>query len=489
MTLDANRFQALFQQLLSIDLFGTAPPPPPFKRPTVPAVQKAIAGGAKLLPPAFREGYAAPLLTNLSHVLAALQGDFTTIEALAGAIYQHAQATGKPELHRFLAVISDLYRSFLSKKRRTQADFPIVETLPPLALFQHAGDNGPFTLPSDDIQQLFSATVGVVSLPATYRDHPVLWASLAHETGGHDVIHADAGLLPELKAGVRAQLGAPTTVPPNNVIPKQLIGLLWDYWMDEAASDVYGVLNIGPSFGPNLAVFFATLNAEGTKTQVPRLRTQSGFDPRDPQKALDPHPTDILRLSLVQGVVESLQGLSQTSRAAYSDDLAALAKILAPDATSVDIAGYLLLGPGVRIPVQESVPLADMQKVARQVGAYIATARLEALSNHSIQDIETWDDPDEQTAQQISEGMKNNQSVAGLGDDAQLLAGVTLALLDRPNLYAQVSQRLEEALDLSFSRDPFWTKPQPEPVFLRSISLEFGTSHPAQPPRARRAKA
>ncbi|MBI3658095.1 MAG: hypothetical protein HY232_16965 [Acidobacteria bacterium] len=471
---------------MKINLFGSAPPPPPFgKKPTVAQLKKILTPAAQLLPNVFRDGYALPLQKNLTAVLAQLGSDLTSIESITGAVYQQAQKIGKPQLQRFSAVISDLYRSFLSKKRRTAADFPIVETIPPLAMFQNKGDNGPFTIPSDDIENLFGAAVGVVSMPAVYRDHPVLWTALSHETGGHDVIHADVNLMPEMRLGVRQALGGPTAITsPANLTQKQIIALLWDYWMDEAAADIYGVMNVGPTFGHNLAVFFSALNAQAQKSNTPSLRTQSGFDPNDPQKLLDPHPTDLLRLSLIRGAVETLTGLAKASITGYSTDFNALAQICAPGATKIDIAGNVLLGPGQRVPVQASFPLADMQDAAFKAGQFIATAKFNALSGHSIQEIETWNDLDEQTAQSIAAAMKNKSPVTGLGDDAQLLAGANIAILADPALYAPATQFLNAALDESFANDPFWSKPKPDPAFFRELSMDL---HPPQ--RARKAKA
>lgn len=485
MSIDSSKFQAFFEQLMNVNLFGSAPPPPPFgKKPTAAKLKKVLAAGAQLLPTVFRDDYAVPLEQNLTAVLAQVGQDLTSLEAITGAVYQQAQKTGLPQLHRFLAVISDLYRSFLSKKRRTAADFPIVETVPPLAIFQNKGENGPFTIPSDDIENLFGAAIGVVSLPAVYRDHPVLWTSLSHETGGHDVIHADVNLMPEMRAKVRQALGGPDTISSTaNLTQQQTIALLWDYWMDEAAADIYGVMNVGPIFGHNLAVFFAALNAQATQTDTPSLRTQSGFDPNDPNQALDPHPTDLLRLSLVQGAVQGLTGLAKNTITAYSADYDALAKICAPDATKIDIAGNVLLGPGQVVPVQASFPLADMQQAAFQAGQFIATAQFDALGKHSIQDIETWDDLDEQTAQNIATALTNNASVVGLGDDAQLLAGSNVAILADPSLYTSASTLLNAGLDQSFADDPFWSKPQPDPAFFRSYSMNL-----RPPKRAKRAK-
>jgi hypothetical protein len=128
--------------------------------------------------------------------------------------------------------------------------------------------------------------------------------------------------------------------------------------------------------------------------------------------------------------------------------------------------------------------MADMQDAAFRAGAFIATARFNALSQHSIQDIETWSDLDEQTAQSIATAMAKNTSVAGLGDDAQLLAGANIAIFADPALYDQATQLLNLALDESFANDPFWIKPQADRAFFRTVSMDL-----IPPQKAKGAKA
>jgi hypothetical protein len=108
-----------------------------------------------------------------------------------------------------------------------------------------------------------------------------------------------------------------------------------------------------------------------------------------------------------------------------------------------------------------------MQQAARNVGGFIATARLRALNGHSIQDIETWDDADEAKAQAIKKAMLEGQSVNTLGDDAQLLAGATLALLDQPARYDAVTRALDQALDRSFQSDPIWGARPVDAAYIR----------------------
>ena len=466
MALDEPNFVKLFDTLRAIDLFGTAPPAPPWgdSFPTAEEVGAALESGANLVPLVFHGDYVTPFEQAVPRVLVALRDQPDLLETLAGAVYQHADADVAPELHRFLAVISNFYRSFLSNRQRLAAGFPLTQQDPPLAMFQHSGESGPFTITVENIAQLIGGSVGVVSLPATYRAHPVTWASLAHETGGHDVLHADPQLLPELTVGVQAIFGGGPIGADGQINTAQLLSALWGWWIDEAASDIYGVMNIGPTFGHNLAVFFAALLAQGAGAGPPRMRTNSGPDSRG---VLDPHPTDLLRLDLIIGAVQALQALGQTIRIGYVNELRQLSVLLGQQATTIQLKGILPVGGQRAIRVNTSFPLADMQAAARRVGAFIATTRLQALGGHTIQEIETWDDADEQTATTIAAAIASNTPITGAGDDAQLLAGAMLALLKDADRYDEATRLLVDALDESYANDPIWGTPQRDLLWLR----------------------
>ena len=457
-----DTFTKLYQRLLRIDFFGTAGEPLPHGTTLV----KAVNVGANVLPHVYSDGYAQPLEHNLKRLVqleTARRLEPGTVETLAAAVYQHHNGSANSQqLERFLAVISNLYRSFLDKTKRAAANIPFSETLPPLAMFQHNGQSGPFTVTVEQVTDLIAAPIGVVSMPATYANDPLIWAALAHETGGHDVTHADAGLLDELAENISVALAG---MPPPQGISREDLAQLWAYWIDEASADVFGLLNIGPAFAPNLAVFFAALGAEGADAP-PTLRMESGFDPDDPSRTLDPHPTDILRLHLAAGVIDMLAGLSKESRDKYNQMIEELATMLSTGPT-VTIRGNIPLSRDNLLPIDVQVPLADMQQAARNVGGFIATAKLSALDDHSIQDIETWDDNDEARAMAVKNAVLASQPIANLGDDAQLLAGVTLALLDQPDLYDAATQALNDGLDLSFKRDPIWGAPQPDAIYIR----------------------
>jgi nucleoside phosphorylase len=452
-----TQFTAIYKTIVGVHLTSNTPPPPPYgAKPTLARVKQAVNRGEPLLPKVFRDGYAVPLSTHLSSLVARMlrAQDAITLETMTGAVYQHNQTMGQAQLRRFLAVISDLYQSFLDKNKRSNANVPIRETLPPLAMFQYEAQNGPFTIPCDGVENEIGANIGVVSLPASYRDTLFLWTALAHETGGHDVVHADPDLLGELATAARDLFG---TAAPD-------MGLLWSYWMDEAAADVYGILNMGPSFGVSLAAFFSALLAQlpGYTGPKPGLRTQSGSDDFG---RLDEHPTDILRLHLAIGAIESQNGLSATRIEQYRNQLLALSEFLCPvGVTSVDLQGAIQLDSADSQTIDKSFSLAEMQDNARRIGAMIATQRLNALNAHGIQEIETWDDDDEDKALQVAAGIEDSSKISlrGIGDDAQLLAGLTLALLNDPTLYARGTKLVADALDESFQNDAYWGSPEPD---------------------------
>jgi hypothetical protein len=139
---------------------------------------------------------------------------------------------------------------------------------------------------------------------------------------------------------------------------------------------------------------------------------------------------------------------------------------------AVTIRGNVPLSRDRLHPIDVQVRLADLQQAARNIGGFIATAKLSALGGHSIQEIETWDNNDEARAMAVKDAVLAGQSIGNLGDDAQLLAGVTLAVLDRPALYDAATRALNDGLDVSFKRDPIWGAPQPDAIYIRYHARE-----------------
>jgi len=134
--------------------------------------------------------------------------------------------------------------------------------------------------------------------------------------------------------------------------------------------------------------------------------------------------------------------------------------------------------------------LSDAAEAARKVGGLLAGGKFEKLNGHCIQDIETWDDADEAAAQAIASRVLSQQSIVAHGDDAQLLAGATLALLQKPSLYDAATSLLNAALDDSFIRDPIWgaTLPHAQMILAARAADEKAKKAAARPARGKAKK-
>jgi hypothetical protein len=486
MPVDLVKFTQFYDHLFKIDFTGNLPGMRP-RLSTEADVLRATGRGAPFLPRVYHQNFYQPMMGQLPNLMNKLRQQVQSgqktpaeltarLESLYAVVYQHGtkvtRIDARAQLTRFLAVVSNLYRSFVNANKRSAVGVTLVTETPPLAFFQSDSMQGPYTIESDLMHQFFGMSIGIVSLPASYRDHPVIWASLTHEVCGHDVVHADEGLVPEMVAAVRAKL-APDFKPRKKLDTATLNALIWSYWIDEAAADVYGVLNMGPSFPLNLAAMLAAFRGRiavdlkhEPRPAKPRVATRA--DPRDHahgDEIMDDHPIDLLRFYLAAGVIETMTKLNASARAGYVADVEAVAKALAGGATEISVAGLVQISHDDWMPIKETMKLSDAATAARQVGRIIATGKFKALNNHSIQDIETWDDADEEIAQSIAGQILRNESVIGRGDDAQLLAGVTLAVLQRPDLYDAAGALLNAALDDSYLRDPIWGELTPDHAF------------------------
>jgi hypothetical protein len=428
--------------------------------PSVAAFKDAIAKGEAILPWAYQSAYVRALHDNMERLFAATaaasSGD--PAETLLGAIYQHEVGSPVgPQLRRFNVVISHFFRAFLANHKRQRLGLKSVERLPPLATFNHTGARGPYTFPADAVTNLVGSNVGIVSLPSTYSDHPVIWAALSHETCGHDIVHAVPGLLAELSA-------LPLTLVPTLVAAlgvdagtAQALGILWRYWIDEAAADVCATLNMGPSFALNFTALLAAFHGEIGPPPAPALWTSAIAPAGEP---LDSHPVDILRLGLAIGAVGSLHSLNVATRQYYVALLSQIAATSGAGAATVTVQGEIPLPGSSSIPLNLTLPVATMQYAASIMGAAIANTPLSSLNGYTLQQVETWDTFDEQAAWRFALAVKNNAETLPAVYSAHVFAGATLALYNDPDRYSDVTGRVAEALDEQVQRDRYWSVAQ-----------------------------
>jgi hypothetical protein len=284
-------------------------------------------------------------------------------------------------------------------------------------------------------------------------------------------------MLWELRHGVRRlfYLGP----DPKGQIPEsneQFLGLLWQYWTEEAASDVCALLNLGPSYAIGLAIYLAALNeriarhkkkSEDPLYSDPKLTVS--WPPRTGENIdwVDYHPTDILKLNVMSGAIDCLPLSDPKKKNEYIGHIQDIIKTSLNNDTdnpnkTVNIKGLIAFKPGKIAYVDGKVHIDLMTEHARRVGRFIATESLKCLNGNCLQDLETWDDADDALSENIKIQLQKKplpNPAQYLGDNAQLLAGSLGALYEEPGRYDEVNTWLQNALEISYYYDPIWGPP------------------------------
>ncbi len=385
------------------------------------------------LPPLYRTNAATPFVASLkslgatgfAHILEKDPKRESTAGLMldiAQAILQHGEGYAPRATAGFQEVISDLYDGFLSAEDRRGVKEPDLEVIAPLVKWGNPAD-GPYTWPADATKS-FGLKVGVVNLPpANARRGLFAWAALGHECGGHDILHADNGLLKELAERTQAAL-----------IAAKLGADLAEYWadrIDETASDVLGILNLGPAAAIGVIVYFRGINA--ALGYGPKLASDGDAD--------DPHPADIVRGWLGAATVRLLKFKGAT---AWADALVA--------ETDRD-AGKVMLG-GVHVPT------AQAKKSAQIVAAVVAATPLDALDGHAFDAIQNWRDRDETLIGHLREPLTLAVDLparyAGHAYAAHVVAAAVMAALDDPVSIPVIFDRMLGVLKVMHDANPSW---------------------------------
>ena len=361
-------------------------------------------------------GFAQILIQDPQHT----QGAGLLLD-MAKAITENADGYLALQTDAFEELVSDLYDGFLSAEDRGGISPPRNAVVAPLVKWGNP-DDGPYTWPIDATRS-FGAGAAVVNLPPANAHKGILaWAALGHETSGHDILHAYAGLLDELTRAVRAAL------------TKDKLGTQASYWsrrIDETSSDVMGILNMGPAAGIGLIGYFRGLN--GAFTGVERLRNDG--------PAGDPHPADIVRGYLAAEVVRRLK----FSRAeAWADAIAA--------ETDKDVEQITLAG--------NHVTKEEAKAGAAAVAETLVQGTWNALQGHALSEVQNWADEDQELTDALIPVLKTANQIPDVPSDTfyaahVVAAGVTAALQAGANV-SGIMGRMLAALKKLHDSDPNW---------------------------------
>ena len=370
------------------------------------------------LPPLYRKVFFVPYVNMLNEIG---ESGFTQIllrdptrEYTAGlmldmahAILQNGEGYEEIATDSFEEIVSDLYDGFLSAEDRRGVNPPDLGAIAPLVKWGNPS-SGPYTWPVDNTSN-FGAEAAVVSLPPSLaRRGLIAWASLGHETAGHDILSADSGLRRELISAIQTTLEGQGL---RNGLPEY-----WSSRIDETASDVLGILNMGPAAGIGTIGFFRGWVAASGRE--PKLRNEG--------PANDPHPADILRGYLAASTVSLLN----------FEGAKAWSKIIESE-TNDDLSTIVLEGN----KVDPKIAIKSAQSVAFA----IVNTKLNSLENHALGQIQNWRDWDQTIV---------NDLIAVLTTSRQLPSNFLSGIYAAHVVAAAVEAALRKNADISsvFSR-------------------------------------
>ena len=356
-------------------------------------------------------------------------------------------------LRRLFTVNCDIYDSFISVAS-SKTNIKVEGSLPPLITLAPSHYWGPRTINGEDVRSYFGSNVGVVSLPHSYRDVPLLWATLAHEVGGHNVVHtlwpssgtdeAAQGLVSELKGKVLTMSGL--TFGWNAV---------WSFWVEEAVSDVCALLCMGPAFALSLAAWLASVKATDLRSPLHRPGAVSNVVFTRGGKVIGEHPPDILRLHLALGVIKLMTKRSQFISREWEDIGADVTQAVKGGRSHIDIHDHFQGAVVMRYN------LAPLEADAQAVGALLAETPLEALGGRALIDIQSWGADDEKMAEFVRRTITQPGQItdnSGI-NSLHLLAGTAMAFHDDASRHKELQECLLAAIDLRSEINPHLSPP------------------------------
>jgi hypothetical protein len=344
---------------------------------------------------------------------------------ISHAILQNGERFLDIATDAFEEVVTDLYDGFLSAQDRNGIKMPDRAVLPPLVKWGNP-DFGPYTFPID-ATEIFDVRCGVVNMPPANATRGIVaWAALGHETAGHDVIHADHGLEAEIADMVQQAL-----------LPLQF-GLA-DYWstrIDETASDVMGILNMGPAPAIGLIAYFRGLNAAFSGSAKLRNRGPAG----------DGHPADIVRGFLA---AETVRLLSFAGAGAWADAIdGETTKDIDAHAQTFSLAN-------------KNVPIAVAKESAKITARIIATTKFKTLHKHALIEIQDWRDTDEAVVTDLIPALTTTTnapaSITGSGIfAAHVVSAAVMAALSGKGTPTTIFKRMVVVLKSMHDTNPAW---------------------------------
>ncbi|MCZ6690507.1 MAG: hypothetical protein O7H41_12975 [Planctomycetota bacterium] len=355
---------------------------------------------------------------------------------IAHAILQNGEGFEPRATDAFQEVVSDLFDGFLSAEDRHGVKPPDKGVVAPLVKWGNPSF-GPYTW-TVAATEAFRVGASIVSLPPSLaRKGLVAWGTLGHETGGHDILQADTGLQAEMAEKVHKAL--------RKAKFKQPLAKYWADRISETASDVLGILNMGPAAAIGIIAYF-----RGLRDAISGEPKLSNFGPSG-----GVHPADILRGYLGASTVRHL---SFSGAADWAEALTA--------ETDKDLSTIIL--------ARRKTTAEDARGSAAVVAETLVHEPMDALESHSLGSIQDWRDEDEEIVSTLRTVLTSavdlpNEIVPGTFAAHAVAAAIVAALADGGDIPI-VFDRMLSVLKTMHDENPSWGPlfvSQPGNIYMR----------------------
>ncbi|NGX30977.1 MAG: hypothetical protein K940chlam8_00336 [Chlamydiae bacterium] len=382
------------------------------------------------------------------------------------------------DLQAFQAVVTTIYKSFLDKEISQLS----LGALAPLAKWGKS--KGPCTFPITTTEKIEGIKAGIVNLPPEYQMGGLLaWASLGHEVGGHNFLRSFKGLIEQLQQEVEKSVSQCCN---NNKVDLETTTKMMEYWsicLEEVASDVLGVMSIGPSFGIGLigtlrgnrngkmrcsgllyskrikpmkllklSSSSSTIFIEKISDHV-TLKKESGvFGYRQTPKkgqgtteclnyeklffSADKHPIDILRPYVIIQIIELLKnqtGILDQTKKEWEEWIQIIYEEIQRDLEGIKEISFKELvtikdQPDVK---QFNVSLEIAIATANATAKAIAETKLDCFKDRCLMDVVSWKEKDEDIVFQVRKILKTDEKPAiSIESSRHILAASILESLE-----------------------------------------------------------
>jgi len=362
-SVDDINYVPLTKQLKKMDVVPLDPKvaPPNTLEETKKKVKECIPN----LPQVHRTNVGEPLLEYLDRPMAKIFFKSAMVQDAIAAVIQSGTHYQPMATGAFQEITSDLYMSFLAKANSGGVDGSL-QIYPPI--IRWTVEKGEiYTWPIESTQSIGLKT-SIVGLPVAFADSGIAaYTALGHEVTGHDVLRANSGLFTELKEHIAQE------------IKPQWLSAYWTKVVDDGASDIMGILSVGPMAGLGLVILF-----EGWFGGL-----------RNYQPEGDTHPMDVLRGYLGAQVIRLLKF---SDRKMWADKLESKTdEILADQGNTIKFVDRTVSWNQTPKTQDEIDVRASIQTFAH----IITACQMASLNNHALGELDNWEDSDEAIVDRI----------------------------------------------------------------------------------------